>query len=1131
MNQDTCTCCEGITQYTPLKTANRPGLSTLAYRVGTHATFLETMKARLSSLYLDLPREEFDEHGQPRVDRVYPLRGLTTRSSDDPAIALLDSWATVGAVLTFYQERIANEGYLNTATERRSILELARLVGYRLRPGVSASTFLAYTIDLNAKEPVEIRAGSKVQSVPNPGELPQTFETSEALEARAAWNNLKPRQTRPQIQANILSQTGKRVYLKGTSTNLKENDPLLIDFGNGSVQFYRILTVTPDTTLDRTLVTLTDWQSAATLASGSFRARVLQLAQRLQDTSGLTRTTAKAEMVGRVVEHLKMLESQAKSTATEAELADFLDDETLPRLAEELAVAEADVKFAKIKRWLAPTIKTLHAVAGARSIGTAETSAPATGASFLKTSAVAAKNDPLVGVIQKLTLPPSIPPRNTLNLSRDVKQIFAKRADIGTQLVATFEPKLQATLSAAISNGTVTAANPVRVYALRVKAAPFGHNAPLKITDIPTGQPPTTAEWNVGDLINAGETENVINLEASYDKLLPNSWVVIDMAAVDDSLLSRVKKVDNLIIARAQNPNAQLSRAAYSISGKTTRVPLVDAAGKEQHWFEYVDIGPEITLAAAAILTNDFQIIRRIAVYAQSEELPLAEEPIKSDICQGAQGWIELDGLYSDLKSGRWLIVSGERTDITLPDPNQLGQAAVIRGVTVSELVMLADVIQDTSSQDGTPSNEQTDNDKFDLPAEKAHTFIKFAKDLEYCYRRESVTIYGNVVKATHGETRKEVLGSGAGSQVFQAFTLKQPPLTFVAAANPTGIDSTLKVYVNEVRWHEVDSLAELAATDREFITRTDDDGKTSVIFGNGQRGARLPTGRENVRAEYRQGIGQAGNVKAGQLSQLLTRPLGVKDVINPLRASGGADQENRDQARQNAPLALLALDRLVSVSDYADFTRTFAGIGKAVATKLTQSVHVTIAGADDIPIEPSSDLYRNLLLALRQNGDPYQPFQVDLRELLLLVISANVKLQADYVWENVVTQVRTKLLETFSFGRRELGQDVSLSEVISTMQAVPGVEYVDVDLLAAIPEKIADNGTRRLLTPAEITDYVAKLAAAPEGQLGKLRAQKQQPVSRISVGLAEREAGTVRPAQLAILSANVPDTLILNRI
>ena len=60
-------------------------------------------------------------------------------------MALFDAWATIGDVLTFYQERIANEGYLRTATERRSVLELARLVGYQPRPGVAASVHLAYT--------------------------------------------------------------------------------------------------------------------------------------------------------------------------------------------------------------------------------------------------------------------------------------------------------------------------------------------------------------------------------------------------------------------------------------------------------------------------------------------------------------------------------------------------------------------------------------------------------------------------------------------------------------------------------------------------------------------------------------------------------------------------------------------------------------------------------------------------------------------------------------------------------------------------------------------------------------------------------------------------------------------------
>ena len=64
-------------------------------------------------------------------------------------------------------------------------------------------------------------------------------------------------------------------------------------------------------------------------------------------------------------------------------------------------------------------------------------------------------------------------------------------------------------------------------------------------------------------------------------------------------------------------------------------------------------------------------------------------------------------------------------------------------------------------------------------------------------------------------------------------------------------------------------------------------------------------------------------------------------------------------------------------VRDYADFSRTFAGIGKASAARLSdgsrQVVHVTIAGADDIPIDLNSDLYRNLVQALHVNGDPYE--------------------------------------------------------------------------------------------------------------------------------------------------------------
>src|SRR5215211_9072194 len=152
-----CGCCEGVEKLTPASLANRPGFRALHFRAGTYSTFLRTMLARLSSA----PTADFDAAGQPI------LAGLTTRDPSDPAIALLDSWATVADVLTFYDERIANEGYLRTASEGRSIFELARLVGYQPRPGITSSVQLAFTMQDNYAG--EIPAGTKAQSVPGPG--------------------------------------------------------------------------------------------------------------------------------------------------------------------------------------------------------------------------------------------------------------------------------------------------------------------------------------------------------------------------------------------------------------------------------------------------------------------------------------------------------------------------------------------------------------------------------------------------------------------------------------------------------------------------------------------------------------------------------------------------------------------------------------------------------------------------------------------------------------------------------------------------------------------------------------------------------------------------------------------------
>ena len=112
-----CGCCDGIARETPLPIWNRPGLSQIAYRVGTHAQ-LQGEPARRAC----------------RIRPIPALAPLTTRDDSDFSIALLDAFAVSADILTFYQERLANESYLRTAVQPRSVFELARLVGYSRRP-------------------------------------------------------------------------------------------------------------------------------------------------------------------------------------------------------------------------------------------------------------------------------------------------------------------------------------------------------------------------------------------------------------------------------------------------------------------------------------------------------------------------------------------------------------------------------------------------------------------------------------------------------------------------------------------------------------------------------------------------------------------------------------------------------------------------------------------------------------------------------------------------------------------------------------------------------------------------------------------------------------------------------------
>ncbi|TEB07867.1 Baseplate J-like protein [Pelotomaculum schinkii] len=70
------------------------------------------------------------------------LPGWTDHSANDPGVVLLELFAYMGDLILYYQDRIANESFLDTAVERSSVINLLRLIGYELRPPQPASVDL-----------------------------------------------------------------------------------------------------------------------------------------------------------------------------------------------------------------------------------------------------------------------------------------------------------------------------------------------------------------------------------------------------------------------------------------------------------------------------------------------------------------------------------------------------------------------------------------------------------------------------------------------------------------------------------------------------------------------------------------------------------------------------------------------------------------------------------------------------------------------------------------------------------------------------------------------------------------------------------------------------------------------------
>jgi hypothetical protein len=531
------------------------------------------------------------------------------------------------------------------------------------------------------------------------------------------------------------------------------------------------------------------------------------------------------------------------------------------------------------------------------------------------------------------------------------------------------------------------------VFALRRRASVFGHNAPDP--QFIEGAGSAWSHFHINGEHNADDQNGgSVDLDAVY------ADIVADKPGEERSLAVLAK--GNFNRADENYPSgtyvelyqvastAELSRADFAMSGKVTRLHV----------------------KGENLLTQFFNAVRETSVFAKSELAPLGRRPV-NDAVAGSR--IPVDVPADGLVPGRKLIVRGERAS---------------DGIKVTAQATLVTV----------------------HPIDARRCELEITPNLPAALRRDSVVVHGNVAQASHGETVTQVLGSGDASQSFQRFELKQTPLTYRATAGETGAAAELTVRVAEVRWSERRTLYGSSPSDKVYALFLDEKARLSAGFGDGIAGARLPSGVNNVRATYRKGLGSAGNVAAESLSQLVSRPLGLKSVANPLAAEGGTDPETEHMARRTIPLTTRTLGRAVSVLDYEDFARAFPGIAKAQAAVLNvrygRTVAITLAAPNGAALTPASPVWQSLLAALKASGDPHVhvillPYQASTFRL-----GIRVKRDPAFEAKAVLGAVEAALRDRYSFDARQLGQPVQQSDVIACAQLVAGVVAVDLTRL-----------------------------------------------------------------------------------
>src|SRR5262245_30972920 len=198
----------------------------------------ETTQAAELPVAIDYLAKDYSGFRQALLDFI-PTRlpAWTERSEADLGTMVLELLAATADTLSYVQDRVANEAFIGSATQRRSVADHLALIGYQMDEGASARTWLQFQVN-------EIHtlgaAGFQVSNTPTSDAEPVTvFET-------LAGATLDPRHNEMRLftwgnENCCLPREAGSAVLIGRFDGLKAGDYLLFEDDRGHRDIVRLV--------------------------------------------------------------------------------------------------------------------------------------------------------------------------------------------------------------------------------------------------------------------------------------------------------------------------------------------------------------------------------------------------------------------------------------------------------------------------------------------------------------------------------------------------------------------------------------------------------------------------------------------------------------------------------------------------------------------------------------------------------------------------------------------------------------------------------------------------------------------------------------------------------------------------